>query len=49
MANTIAEETGVRKLLLHAAHNISRRDYDADLGYIELMWANVENLREALH
>jgi len=48
MANTISGETGTKKLLLHSVHNISRRDFDAGLGYLELMRRNVENLREAL-
>jgi zinc transport system substrate-binding protein len=49
MANTISEETGAKKLLLHSVHNITRRDFDAGVGYLELMHRNVENLREALH
>jgi zinc transport system substrate-binding protein len=49
MANTISEETGAKKLLLHACHNVSKRDFDAGLGYLDFMRINVENLREALH
>jgi zinc transport system substrate-binding protein len=49
MANAISAETGARKLLLHACHNISKRDFEAGLGYLDLMRANVENLRQALH
>ncbi|MDR0302696.1 MAG: metal ABC transporter substrate-binding protein [Treponema sp.] len=49
MANTISGETGAKKLLLHACHNITKRDFDAGLGYLDLMRKNVENLREALH
>jgi zinc transport system substrate-binding protein len=48
MANTISGETGAKKLLLHACHNISKRDFDARLGYLDFMRRNVENLREAL-
>jgi zinc transport system substrate-binding protein len=48
MANTISGETGAKKLLLHACHNISKRDFDAGLGYLDFMRRNVENLREAL-
>jgi zinc transport system substrate-binding protein len=48
MANTIAEETGAKKLLLHAAHNISKRDFERGATYLELMTANVDTLREAL-
>lgn len=49
MADTISAETGAQKLLFHSAHNISRRDFDAGIGYLDLMRANVENLRRALH
>jgi zinc transport system substrate-binding protein len=48
MADTISGETGAKKLLLHACHNISKRDFEAGLGYLDLMRLNVENLREAL-
>jgi len=48
MANTISEETGAKKLLLHACHNLSKKDFDAGLGYLDFMRGNVENLREAL-
>jgi zinc transport system substrate-binding protein len=48
MADTIAEETGAQKRLLHAAHNISKRDFDRGATYLDLMTANVDTLREAL-
>ena len=48
MADTISGETGAKKLLLHACHNISKKDFEAGLGYLDLMRGNVENLREAL-
>ena len=48
MADTISGETGAKKLLLHACHNISKRDFEAGLGYLDFMRLNVENLREAL-
>jgi zinc transport system substrate-binding protein len=49
MADTISGETGAKKLLLHACHNVSKRDFDAGLGYLDFMRRNVENLREALY
>jgi zinc transport system substrate-binding protein len=49
MADTIAEETGAKKLLLHAAHNISKRDFDNGVTFLEIQRANVPRLREALH
>jgi len=48
MADTISGETSAKKLLLHSCHNISKRDFDAGLGYLDLMRQNVENLKEAL-
>jgi len=48
MADTISGETGAKKLLLHACHNVSKRDFEAGLGYLDFMRQNVENLREAL-
>jgi zinc transport system substrate-binding protein len=49
MANTISGETGAKKLLLHSCHNITKRDFDSGLGYLEIMKGNIENLREALY
>ncbi|MDR1126612.1 MAG: zinc ABC transporter substrate-binding protein [Treponema sp.] len=48
MADTIAEETGAKKLLLHACHNISKRDFDRGLTFLEIQKANVPRLKEAL-
>jgi zinc transport system substrate-binding protein len=48
MADTISGETGAKKLLLHACHNLSKKDFDAGLGYLDFMRGNVENLKEAL-
>jgi len=49
MADAISVETGAKKLLLHACHNITKRDFEAGLGYLDFMRRNVENLREALY
>jgi zinc transport system substrate-binding protein len=48
MADTISEATGAKKLLLHACHNITKKDFESGLSYLDLMTANVEHLREAL-
>jgi zinc transport system substrate-binding protein len=48
MADMISEETGAAKRLLHACHNISKREFDQGYTYLELMNQNVINLREAL-
>jgi zinc transport system substrate-binding protein len=49
IADAICEETGAKKLQLHAAHNISKRDFDRGANYYDLMTQNVRNLREALY
>jgi zinc transport system substrate-binding protein len=49
MADTISGETGARKLLLHACHNLTKQDFDSGLGYLDFMSRNVENLRKALN
>ncbi|MDR1600537.1 MAG: metal ABC transporter substrate-binding protein [Oscillospiraceae bacterium] len=48
MAETISESTGAAVRLLHAAHNISKDDFEAGLTYLDIQRANVETLREAL-
>ena len=49
MANTISGETGAKKLLLHSCHNITKKDFDSGLSYLEIMKGNVANLKEALY
>ena len=49
IADVIVEATGARKLLFHSVHNVSRQDFNAGLGYLDLMRRNVENLRTALN
>jgi zinc transport system substrate-binding protein len=48
MADAISEATGAKKLLLHACHNISKREFDNGVTFLELQQANIERLREAL-
>jgi zinc transport system substrate-binding protein len=48
IADTICEETGARKLLLHAVHNVSKRDFERGASYYSLMSGNIETLRAAL-
>jgi len=49
IANVIAEATGARLLEMHSVHNVSHEDFTAGVTYVELMWRNVETLREALN
>lgn len=48
MADVICEDTGCRKLLFHSCHNASAADLEAGTTYLDLMWANVYALKEAL-
>jgi len=48
MADTISEAAGVKKLLLHSCHNVTRRDFENGANYLDIQRANVENLKEAL-
>ncbi|GBR76181.1 zinc transport system substrate-binding protein [Candidatus Termititenax persephonae] len=49
MAKAIAEATGAQVRQLHAVHNITRRDFQSGLGYLDLMRQNIEVLKEALY
>lgn len=49
MANTIAEATGAKKLLLHSCHNVTKAEFESGATYIGLMRQNAENLKEALN
>lgn len=49
MCDNICEATGAKKELLNAVHNISKKDFDAGVTYIDLMEHNVEVLKEALN
>lgn len=47
-ADIISEETGAKPLLFHSCHNVSRREFDEGVTYLQLMRRNVENLRQGL-
>ena len=48
MADVICEDTGCEKLLFHSCHNVSAEQLKDGVSYLELMWGNVESLKEAL-
>lgn len=48
IADVICESTGARKLEMHSCHNVSRDDFAAGVGYLDLMRRNVDALKEAL-
>ena len=48
MAERICEEAGGVPLLLHSCHNVTKDEFEAEVTYLDLMWANAENLKAAL-
>ena len=48
LASTIANESGAKVMELHAAHNISQKDFDSGLTYADIMENNLKVLEEAL-
>ena len=48
VANVISEETGAQMLLLHAAHNISKEEYEKGITYLEIMKDNLERIKLGL-
>lgn len=49
VAESIANATGAKTLLLHSCHNVSTDDYKNGATYLSLMYQNLENLKEALN
>ncbi len=49
VAQSIANETGAKMLLLHSCHNVSKQEWDRGETYLSLMGQNLANLREALN
>lgn len=48
MAEVIAEDTGCEILPFHSCHNVSAEQFREGISYLELMWGNVETVKEAL-
>ena len=48
VAEIIGEETGAVPPLFHSCHNVTRRQFEEGVTYLELMEQNVKNLREGL-
>ena len=49
IADTLCDETGVTKLMLHSCHNVSKQDIENNVSYVDLMKQNLENLKVALN
>jgi zinc transport system substrate-binding protein len=48
VAETIARETGAKVLMLNAAHNLSRDDFQRGVSFIGIMEQNLQNLKAGL-
>jgi zinc transport system substrate-binding protein len=48
VARTVARETGAELLMLHAAHNLSREEFERGASFIGIMQANLVNLKRGL-
>lgn len=48
VSDTICESTGAKKLTFNSCHNITQKQFDSGVTYIDLMNENVNSLREAL-
>jgi zinc transport system substrate-binding protein len=48
IAQSISSETGVKMLLLHSCHNVSKDDFNNGATYLSLMKQNIQNLKEGL-
>ena len=49
MSHSIAEVTGAKERALHSIHNVTQKDFDAGVTYVDLMRQNVKTLKEALN
>ena len=48
MADTICEATGAKKLLFHSCHNVTKKDFENGVSYLDLQRINADHLKEAL-
>jgi zinc transport system substrate-binding protein len=48
VAEVISKEAGVKMMLLHGAHNISKDELDGGATYMNIMESNLEKLKEGL-
>ena len=49
VAETIANETGAKKLLFHSCHNVTKEEFESGETYISLMEKNLGALKEGLY
>ena len=48
VAQIIEEETGAKPILFHSCHNVTRKEFDSGITYLELMRRNEEALKAGI-
>jgi len=48
LAEKLCDATGAKMLPLNSCHNVSKEDFNSGVTYIDLMYENLKNLKEAL-
>ena len=48
LAEKLCDATGAKMLPLNSCHNVSKEDFSSGVTYIDLMYENLKNLKEAL-
>ena len=48
IAETLSRETGAKMLLLSAAHNVSKSDFESGISFLAIMENNLKNLKVGL-
>lgn len=49
VADAIGEATGVKSLLFHSCHNVTREEFESGVTYVQLMNQNAQYLKEGLN
>ena len=49
IANSLAEQTGVKLLELHSAHNVTLEDFKKGITYVDIMERNYKALKEGMN
>ena len=49
VSRAIAEDTGIKMLMLHSCHNVSRKELQNGATYLSIMEQNAKNLKEGLN
>ena len=48
VARSIANETGIEYLQFSTAHNVTKSEFDSGITFLDIMYANLENLKKGL-